>query len=874
MNGMYQLPPRHDPWLGHARRGVLACLLASATLVPTRADNATPPGRYQSRLIHLYYFRDVERIAQIINRNVRRGDGKETEERRQRIAQLRQSVDDAAGQRRAAEERARTLIKQAEAQQNANQGSLVSPGGKVVVASPDVLAALDQAKRLGGEEERYRSELFALQAEPTDARDDPYILGETSATDPVGQVTVNVVGEGQIHLRGPVAGVNKITRMVQAIDKPVGQVKIGIHSIQLNMDDQDRVDDVHELIERHVAHARFLSFQSVLLFRQAVAQVVGEVLEAHERGDEPNGFFCGGFMREMRKLGAETGIFDRQLASHGTLNTLNLVSALYITSLAEDSVRQRILADFLKRAGERLPVHELEYCRSLRAERWRERLVTGVMLGRYHRRPQNLTDDQIMAEARRRFAFKQLGHLLDAQQSGPGNFNGVQAATIQLVLGLKRLGVAELELENHELEKSLLPRASLETKLRPVDSDLLDRFVDDQESRVVDLRESLRAAVASVDAQLKQMALAFEEDILEQFHKPAFQDVRRAARFCDVSLGQFETTTILTNDRAISRVNPGQTVQLDLPKRRTLLGEGLSAAEALADESGALAARLGAQAASSAAGAGAAVGALATGSDRAGRLEGLIPASDLFSIETGGQIEVTPVIQPDGESIAYRFVYAYTSDVGDGGDPTERQLSRVKRHYLKTEVQSTSFELREISRFRLALAANRRGRGIPLLGDLPVVGFLARPLASSAAAFQENIILADCVVYPTIFNLIGPDWLGPPVRESNPESLRLVEQRELDRRERIRLHLLQTTEKEADAIVGLPSGDSSTVADESRGKAAPLPVMPAKEPDGKPEKAPERTAESGAGRVRRASHQVPAPAPRAPARPAWRKKSP
>lgn len=48
------------------------------------------------------------------------------------------------------------------------------------------------------------------------------------------QVQITVVGEGLVHLCGPLAGVNAITRIIQEIDQPVGQVKIGIHVAQFS----------------------------------------------------------------------------------------------------------------------------------------------------------------------------------------------------------------------------------------------------------------------------------------------------------------------------------------------------------------------------------------------------------------------------------------------------------------------------------------------------------------------------------------------------------------------------------------------------------------------------------------------------------------
>ena len=56
-------------------------------------------------------------------------------------------------------------------------------------------------------------------------------------------MSVGVAGEARLHLRGPLEGINAITRMVHRIDQPVGQVKLGIHVLQLRGSDDAAIDD-------------------------------------------------------------------------------------------------------------------------------------------------------------------------------------------------------------------------------------------------------------------------------------------------------------------------------------------------------------------------------------------------------------------------------------------------------------------------------------------------------------------------------------------------------------------------------------------------------------------------------------------------------
>ncbi|MFO0948536.1 MAG: hypothetical protein U1D30_21870, partial [Planctomycetota bacterium] len=103
---------------------------------------------------------------------------------------------------------------------------------------------------------------------------------------------------------------------------------------------------------------------------------------------------------------------------------------------------------------------------------------------------------------------------------------------------------------------------------------------------------------------------------------------------------------------------------------------------------------------------------------------------------------------------------------------------------------------------RVATSASKKPRGIPLLEDIPYAGTIFRSKRTADGAFQDNIILADCVVYPTVFNLIGKEWFRGP--ESDPNRLIERERVEMARRSRIQELLISHTHREAEAIVGLP----------------------------------------------------------------------
>src|SRR5690606_24434955 len=124
--------------------------------------------------------------------------------------------------------------------------------------------ALEQRAR----EDQFRREVAAAHADP-----DTYVPGVPGSDDPVQQVSVSVIGEGLIHLRGPLKGVNTVRTMIDQIDQPVGQVRVAVHTVQINGEKQARMEDVANIIQMYIDHSRFLTTQTSEMLRKAVVQV-------------------------------------------------------------------------------------------------------------------------------------------------------------------------------------------------------------------------------------------------------------------------------------------------------------------------------------------------------------------------------------------------------------------------------------------------------------------------------------------------------------------------------------------------------------------------------------------------------------------------
>jgi hypothetical protein len=321
---------------------------------------------------------------------------------------------------------------------------------------------------------------------------------------------------------------------------------------------------------------------------------------------------------------------------------------------------------------------------------------------------------------------------------------------------------------------------------QPLDAKkLLDMLIDEMEDKYIELLEGMRSHTANIDGYVKAIATALDDDFNTQFYYPAFAEIRKSSTFYDVTLGQVETTNILTNNRMFAKVEPQATMEFDLPKRDILINEAMNGALAMTKDFGALVAdpdflalaklKSGQPTASPAQGFGGGANTvrnvlpgLPTSNDEqplsqgpsgnrqfGSAMEALIPDPAIYKFETGTGFEIRPVIQPDGQSVVFHLDYMYTTNIREPVRADEKHLGRIKRHFIDTEVQLGNYELREVSRYSVALKAARTSRGVPLFEDIPGLGILFRPLPSASSSFQQNVILSQATIFPTLFDLMG-----------------------------------------------------------------------------------------------------------------------
>jgi hypothetical protein len=254
--------------------------------------------------------------------------------------------------------------------------------------------------------------------------------------------------------------------------------------------------------------------------------------------------------------------------------------------------------------------------------------------------------------------------------------------------------------------------------------------------------KSRSAREAAANEMLKQMIVAYEDDLDRHFIRPMIKRIRTKVNGSKgLSVGVVQRTSLLATNRLRARVDPRGSAQLGLGQDQDILGAVTQLAQLYAQGQ-----TLGP------------VGMLPA-------LQALPhkPGPELYAVNTGAEFKVTPIFDPSGQALRFQLDYIAANRVQEPIATKNPQLSRIERHTINTEVQLSNMELREVTRFESDAALGiptRKSGGIPLLNEIPgikeipLIGYFVRH-AGHNAVMQESIIFGQTTTYPTISDLLG-----------------------------------------------------------------------------------------------------------------------
>lgn len=290
--------------------------------------------------------------------------------------------------------------------------------------------------------------------------------------------------------------------------------------------------------------------------------------------------------------------------------------------------------------------------------------------------------------------------------------------------------------------------------------------------------------VAAADDMIKRFITVLEGDLDHFLVSPSMERIRRAATARGVEFGGMEEESILATNRFVARVDVNASASLgsgeaqatmDISNQLAAIQNRLNEkTKADVDSIYGATATLGAAAAKSET-KGANLGSIAKFGLFGGLLGGLFsqpePIGEVYSLSGGSQFKVTPIFDPSGQAMRFRFDHVQTTELQDPRGTRDPLLPRVDRHTINTEVQLSNGQFQVISNFDLNYKVGsppRRGGGIPpfnqipILRDIPILGYYTR--SGEAAVRQHSLIFASTVMYPTVGDIVNLLVESPPSR--------------------------------------------------------------------------------------------------------------
>ena len=643
-----------------------------------------------------------------------------------------------------------------------------------------------------------RAAFLAAQAESEAfafARDNrPFLFAPAIAStrDPVHRVLMYAFSDSKtIFLRGKSADVDVVKDIIARFDSPAPQARLTLWTMEMSSDTSPNgtknFNRALIVIEEELANNRALSAAALSFLRDCVNDEVNRVAQTHsaalagltglnnaERYRLARMYF---FHPEVRvRLGFDEPILfgpsedarrDISRFTQWTLpdpaGTTTLGEALLILSLGTYHSRTRVISNFRTGLATRLRGLQLKESGPSDRDNWRNDTnsffsLTSRVLGLDFQMTPNLdplTSSQLeIIHAMEKLAYQKA---VDEVRRTKAELETLDTR----MTALPRLQQIQLRARRQNLVSGIVPlinwvrtrfglRSSSQRLTVASANDLQEiRKFADARGEINPLRTA-NARVAAADQMLKEMIIAVEDDIERHFVQRMLNRLRdKITRDkIGVGVGVMQRTSMLATNRLLARVDPRASAQLAVGEEQNILQSVQQLAQIyLTTQTGGALGLLGAL-------------------DKQPREA----PPEIYGINTGNTFQVTPIFDPSGQALRFKFDFVGMTRIQEPNGSVSRQLPRIERHTVNTEVQLSNLEIREISRFE---SNSRIGRpteyvgGLPIVKDipkvrpyLPLLGWFIRK-GGKAAVVQQSLIFGQTTMYPTISDIM--DLLTPPV---------------------------------------------------------------------------------------------------------------
>ncbi len=644
-----------------------------------------------------------------------------------------------------------------------------------------------------------RAAFLAAQAESEAfafARDNrPFLFAPAIAStrDPVHRVLMYAFSDSKtIFLRGKPGDVEVVKDIIAKFDRPAPQARLTLWTMEMSSDTSpkgtERFNKALILIEQELANNRALSSAAISFLRNCLNEEVNRIASQYNssRLGDPNftslpdseRFRFARLQFYQPEVRARLGVDDTELSSAtpqkrreiiqlsklvlpDPAGTTTLGETLMILSLGMRRSREMVFNNF--RRDLRAQLHRLGLTDSMYQGEpsWRTDTVffsstarvLGLDMNSQSSDPLTSAQEEIV-RALERIAIDRI--VAEAQSAG---FELERIETQQKALSDNDIRQKQLEARKQNIVRAIIPLVNFarerfgvglyESLTQGNAKAQLSAFGAKRRTEI-DPRRNENARIAAADQMLKEIIIAVEDDIERHFVQRMLNRLREKITREKIGLGVgvMQRTSMLATNRLIARVDPRATAQLAVGEEQNILQSVQQLAQIVLTTQ-----------------TGGALGLL-------GALDGQPREAppEIYGITSGNTFQVTPIFDPSGQALRFKFDFVGITRIQEPNGTVSRQLPRIERHTVNTEVQLSNLEIREISRFE---SNTRIGRpteysgGLPIIKDipkvrpyLPLLGWFVRK-AGKGAVIQESLIFGQTTMYPTIVDIM--DLLTPPL---------------------------------------------------------------------------------------------------------------
>lgn len=295
--------------------------------------------------------------------------------------------------------------------------------------------------------EQFRREVAAATANPATV-----VVPKPDSEDPVARCELTVIGEGLIQIRGPVKGLNVIRTMINQIDSPTGQVRVGVHTVQVNGEKVEKMNRVVDNIQKYIDHSRFLTATTGNMLRFAITSVASRkaveaantVAPGSTQADRDQkylySFYGKDFIDELKSLDSEFLRTGNKVLSLHSMDSTSLAAAVFQMALARNDVREEIIREF-----------QAQLCTALPQAEW-QKFVSGLSC------PSRLEAcfDRQFCTLSQNAKFPGFLGFFQAEVQGADTLTPLQREFVRLAQIFKARMATELELKQRVMERTLL----------------------------------------------------------------------------------------------------------------------------------------------------------------------------------------------------------------------------------------------------------------------------------------------------------------------------------------------------------------------------------------------------------------------------------